>query len=80
VHFEVLSEIGNIEVIAEGRGLRVRRFLREQYGPRHWRKLKGAATVRLADGTIRDAEIHWYEAHGVGRKGFKIAYFFPEKW
>ena len=80
MHFEVLGDITNIEVIAEGRGLRVRRFLRERYGRRRWRKLKGTATVRLADGRIRDAEIHWHEAHGVGRAGFKIAHFFPEKW
>ena len=80
MHFEVLGDITNIEVIAEGRGLRVRRFLREQYGRRHWRKLKGTATVRLADGRIRDAELHWYEAHGIGRKGFKIAFLFREKW
>jgi len=52
--------------------------LRRRYGGRRWRKLKGTATVRLVDGRIREAEIHWYEAHGVGRKGFKIVRFFPE--
>ena len=76
--FELLGEIRNIQQIAKGRGLRVRRFLRQRYGGRPWRKLKGIATVRLVDGRIREAEIHWYEAHGVGRKGFKIVRFFPE--
>jgi len=77
VDFELLGEIRNIERVARGRGLRVRRFLRQRYGGRRWRKLKGIATVRLVDGTIREAEIHWYEAHGIGRQGFKIARFFP---
>jgi len=80
VHFELLSEVRNVEVIAEGRGLRVRRFLREQYGGRRWRKLKGTATIRLNDGRMREAEIHWYEAHGIGRKSFKIIHLFPEAW
>ncbi len=78
MHFDVLGEIRNIEVIAEGRGVRINRFLRRTYGGRHWRKLKGDARVRLDDGRIRRAEIHWYEAHGVGRKGFKISRLFPE--
>lgn len=78
MHFELLGEIRNIEVIAEGGGLRVKRFLRHTYGGRRWRKLKGTATVRLGDGTIREAEIHWYEAHGIGRKGFKVSRLFPE--
>ncbi len=76
--FELLGEIRNIERVARGRGLRVKRFLRRRYGGRRWRKLKGTATVRLVDGRIREAEIHWYEAHGVGRTGFKIVRFFPE--
>jgi hypothetical protein len=78
VHFEVLGEIRNIDVIAEGRGVRIKRFLRSRYGGRHWRKLKGDALVRLDDGRIRTAEIHWYEAHGIGRKGFKISRLLPE--
>ena len=78
MHFELLGEIRNIEVIAEGRRLRIRRSLREQYGRRRWRKLKGTVTIRLDDGRIREAEIHWYEAHGVGRKGIKVVYLFPE--
>ena len=73
--FELLGEIRNIEQVG---GLRVKRFLRQRYGGRRWRKLKGTATVRLVDGRIREAEIHWYEAHGVGRKGFQIVGFCPE--
>ena len=72
--FELLGEIRNIERVARGRGLRVRRFLRQRYGGRRWRKLKGIATVRLVDGTIREAEIHWYEAHGIGKREVKIKF------
>ncbi len=70
--FEILSEIREIETIAEGRGVYIRRHLERTYGKGRWRKLKGVATVRLADATICDAEIHWYEAHGIGRHDFKI--------
>lgn len=80
MNFELVSEIRNIEIIAEGSGVRVGRLLRRRYGGRHWRKLKGTATIRLDDGTIREAEIHWYEAHGVGRKRFKIKRVFWETW
>jgi uncharacterized protein YodC (DUF2158 family) len=80
VDFELLTDISNIEVIAEGSGVRVTHVLRRMYGGRHWRKLKGSATVRLRDGRIREAEIHWYEAHGVGRKRFKIKRLVPETW
>jgi hypothetical protein len=78
VDFELIGEIRHIELIAKGSRLRVRRFLRRRYGGGRWRKLKGIATVRLVDGRIREAEIHWYEAHGVGRTGFKIIRLFPE--
>ena len=61
-----------METIASGRGVRDRAGLRRQYGPGRWRKLKGVAGVRLLDGTIRLAEVHWYEAHGLGRKEFKL--------
>ena len=70
--FEVLSEIRNIETIAEGRSVYIRRYLERSYGKGRWRKMKGIATVRLADGTIGEAEVHWFEAHGIGRKDFKI--------
>ena len=76
--FELLGEIRDIELIAKGRRLRIRRFLRQEYGGRRWRKLKRIARVRLEDGRILDAEIHWYEAHGIGRKDFKIVRLFTE--
>ena len=72
MYFEILGQISNVETIAAGRGIRTLTEIRERYGPGRWRKLKGVATVRLASGRIRRAEVHWYEAHGVGKKGFKI--------
>jgi hypothetical protein len=60
------------ETIATGKAIRERRRLQKSYGGRRWRKLKGTARVKLADGTICYAEVHWYEAHGVGSKEFKI--------
>lgn len=69
---EILSEIIGIEVIATGRGVHIRRHLNRTYGTGHWRKMKGMATVRLSDGMVCQAEIHWFEAHGRGRKDFKI--------
>nr|BAL55769.1 hypothetical conserved protein [uncultured Acetothermia bacterium]BAL57082.1 hypothetical conserved protein [uncultured Acetothermia bacterium]BAL58791.1 hypothetical conserved protein [Candidatus Acetothermum autotrophicum] len=74
-HFEIIGEIDKIETIAVGRSIRDLERLREQYGPGRWRKLKGVALVRLRDGRIRKAEIHWYEAHGIGRKKLKIKRF-----
>ena len=70
--FEILGEIRDIETIAAGRGVYIRRYLEHTYGKGRWRKMKGRTTVRLADGSICEAEIHWFEAHGIGRKNFKI--------
>ncbi len=70
--FEIVSEITEIETIAEGSGVRDRRRLQKQHGRGRWRKLKGIASVRLASGRIRLAEIHWYEAHGIGKREFKL--------
>ena len=70
--FEILGEIRDIEAIATGQGVRIRRRLERKYGHGRWRKMKGIATVKLPDGTLCEAEIHWYEAHGIGRKEFKI--------
>ncbi len=72
VEFEFLSEISDIEIIASGSGVYLRRHLERIYGKGRWRKMKGKATVQLSDGTICKAEIHWFEAHGIGRKDFKI--------
>lgn len=70
--FEIVGEITNIQTIAMGTGIRDRPRLQKQYGKGKWRKLKGIANVRLPDGEIRLAEIHWYEAHGIGKKEFKL--------
>jgi hypothetical protein len=75
VSFEILGEIVQIEVIASGHKVRQRIELRKRYGKGRWRKLKGIALVRLAGGEIRQAELHWYEAHGIGRARFKIKRF-----
>ena len=72
IEFNILSEISDIETIATGQGEYLRRYLERIYGKGRWRKMKGIATVQLADGTICKAEIHWFEAHGIGRKDFKI--------
>ena len=70
--FEIISEIMSIEVIAVAQSIRDLRRLIESYGPGRWRKLKGTATVRLPTGRVRRAELHWYEAHGIGKRDFKI--------
>ena len=70
--FEIIGQIVDIETIASGSGVRARRRLNRRYGRGRWRKLKGIAKVELEDGTVIDAEVHWYEAHGIGKKEFKI--------
>jgi hypothetical protein len=69
--FEIVSEITRIETIAAGRRIRDLARLRRLYGRGRWRKLKGIALVRLQTGQTRKAELHWYEAHGIGRKEIK---------
>jgi hypothetical protein len=71
VRFEILSEIVDIQGIATGREIRDLRRLQRLDGKGRWRKMKGVATIRLASGRIRRAELHWYEAHGIGRKELK---------
>jgi hypothetical protein len=73
--FEVLGAIEKIEPIAVGTSIREIKRLRKAYGHGRWRKLKGIATVRLEDGTICRVELHWYEAHGIGRKKLKIKHY-----
>ena len=71
--FEIIGELRSIETIATGRAIRVLPMLRKKWGSGRWRKMKGVARVRiLRTGHVRDAEIHWYEAHGIGRRDFKI--------
>ena len=72
MEFEIIGQIRDIETIARGRGVYIRRYLEQAHGKGVWRKMKGNATVRLVDGKIHEAEIHWFEAHGIGRKDFKI--------
>jgi hypothetical protein len=73
--FEIISEITEIEKIAVGQGIRILPVLRKQYGKGNWRKLKGLATVRLRDDSIRLAELHWFEAHGIGKRKMRIKRF-----
>ncbi len=72
MYFETIGKIENIETIAVGGRIRDIMRLRKQFGPGRWRKLKGIAQVRLQNGRICKAEVHWYEAHGRGRKKMKI--------
>jgi hypothetical protein len=70
--FKVLGRIWNVETIAVGNAIREIKRLRRVYGFGRWRKRKGIARVQLSNGAIRLAEIHWYEAHGIGRHELKI--------
>ena len=78
MHFEIISEIRNAETIAIGGRIHGIVRLQRRYGPGRWRKMQGVAQVRLITGSVRLAELHWYEAHGIGRKGFKIKRFLDE--
>jgi len=69
--FEIIGDIDEIEVIAVGNSIRDLPRLRKLYGDGCWRKMKGVAAIKLSNGRIRKAEIHWYEAHGIGRKEYK---------
>jgi hypothetical protein len=75
--FEIIGDTQDVRTIASGRRLRVLRRLNRQYGRGAWRKMKGTAIVRLRDGTILRAELHWYEAHGIGKKEIKFKRFSP---
>jgi hypothetical protein len=72
MYFEIIGEISRAETIATGSGIREIARLRRAYGRGRWRKRKGIARIRLEDGSFHRAEIHWYEAAGIGRKEFKI--------
>ena len=69
--FELVGELTDIETIALGRGIRELPRLRRLYGKGRWRKMKGVARIRFRDGRMRLAELHWYEAHGIGKKELK---------
>jgi len=72
MYFKIINDIKNVETIAVGGNIRDIMRIRKQYGAGRWRKMKGIANVRLQSGGIRKAELHWYEAHGIGRKRIKI--------
>ena len=72
MRFEIIGDIDEIENIAVGRSIREVRRLKRSFGGARWRKLKGVATVRLPNGNVFQAELHWYEAHGVGKRKMKI--------
>ena len=72
--FEIVGSISGIEPVALGQGIRDLPRLRKQYGQGSWKKLKGFASVRLIDGTVHTAELHWHEPHGIGKKEFKIKF------
>ena len=69
--FELVGDLTDVETIATGRGIRELPRLRRLYGQGRWRKMKGRVRIRLRNGRIRLAELHWYEAHGIGKKEFK---------
>ena len=76
--FEILGEITVLETIASGRGIRDVKRLQRNYGKGRWRKMKGSARIRLPSGDVRIAEIHWYEAHGIGKREFKRKRYLDE--
>jgi hypothetical protein len=75
MNFEIVGRISEIETIAVGHGVRIRRMLHKKFGQGRWRKLKGVARVRLRDGSIRLAEVHWFEAHGIGKRLMRVKHF-----
>ena len=70
--FEIIGDIQAIEIIAIGNSIRDLAYLQKMHGHGRWRKLKGNANIRLPNGNIRHVEIHWYEAHGIGKRDIKI--------
>ena len=76
--FEIGGEIEQVETIATGTGVKIRAFLRKVHDRGRWRKRKGVAMVRLANGKLRRVELHWYEAHGIGKRDLKINAYLDE--
>jgi hypothetical protein len=70
--FRLITELESVETIAEGSAIRDLHRLNKAYGRGHWRKRKGTGMIELENGSIRHAELHWYEAHGLGRKELKF--------
>lgn len=73
--FEIVGEIENIETIARGSGIRELRRLKKAHGLANWRKCKGIGLVRMHNRELHRAELHWYEASGIGKREFKIKRF-----
>ena len=78
MHFEIVGDVTDVERIAARRSIREIRRLEKTYGAGRWRKMKGTARIRLESGTMALAELHWYEAHGIGRREFKIKRILPK--
>ncbi|MDP1547098.1 MAG: hypothetical protein Q8L87_13865 [Anaerolineales bacterium] len=76
--FDIIGDIEDIEIIAIGSSIRVLDYLQKTYGHGRWRKLKGTATVKIPNGQFRRVELHWYEAHGIGKRDMKIKYYLDE--
>ena len=76
--FEIVGNIEAIETIAVGSKIHVLAYLQKVHGRGRWRKLKGIASVRIPNGQIRRVELHWYEAHGIGRKDMKVKKYLDE--
>jgi len=72
---EILGEIRNKEVIARGSSVKIRKRLEKMYGRGNWRKMKGIAEVKLSDGSVSLCEIHWFEAHGIGKRNIKVKHY-----
>jgi len=77
MRWDIIGDIRSVETIAKGAALRARARLRKRYGSGRWRKCKGIATVRLPDGTVRRAEVHWYEASGFAKQELKLKRLLP---
>lgn len=69
---QIVGAVTAMETIAEGSGIRELSALRARHGDGRWKKKKGIATVQQPYGSTRLAEIHWYEAHGIGKVKLKV--------
>lgn len=72
MHFEIISPVKEVETISRGSGIREVKRLNRIYGPGKWRKRKGITQIKFEDGSIFNAELHWYEASGIGKREFKV--------
>lgn len=78
MNFTIITEITDVETLAKGRGVHARKALNRQYGVGKWRKMKGRAYIEFPNGDIRYAELHWYEAFGIGKRRMKRKRFLDE--